>query len=154
MGGCSDINSCNADNNRTYQRKLLLEWRYNFSSITISMDLCRGKCIKRTTSSGEFAGFASGTPKEREKTGLLRQRSTYTFSPRFKKREIFILLELETEVNTSFIQLEAANFAPDEFMQVTFSIDEDHFYLKNLVCCRKKLMNAIQLAEQRKADQF
>ena len=34
------------------------------------MDLCQGKCIKRTTSSGEFAGFASGTPKEREKTGL------------------------------------------------------------------------------------
>jgi len=75
MGGCPDINSCNADNNRTYQRKLLLEWRYNVSSITISTDLCRGKCIKQINSSGEFPGFASGTPKERKKTGLY---DTYT----------------------------------------------------------------------------
>ena len=75
MGGCPDINSCNADNNRTYQRKLLLEWRYNVSSITISTDLCRGKCIKQINSSGEFPGVASGTPKERKKTVLY---DTYT----------------------------------------------------------------------------
>ena len=47
----------------------------------------------------------------------------HTFSPRFKKGEIFILLEHETKVNTSVVQLEAANFAPDEFMQETYSID-------------------------------
>ena len=70
MGGCPDINSCNADNNRTYQRKLLLEWRYNVSSITISTDLCWGKCIRQINSSGEFPGVASGTPKERKKTCL------------------------------------------------------------------------------------
>ena len=39
-------------------------------------------------------------------------------------------MELETEVNTSFIQLEAANFAPDEFMQVTFPIDRGSLLLE------------------------
>ena len=33
------------------------------------------------------------------------------------------MLEHDTKVNTSVEQLEAANFAADEFMQETYSID-------------------------------
>ena len=55
---------------RTYQRKLFLEQSFKFSSVAISMDLGRGKCMKQINSSAEFAGFASGKPKERKKTGL------------------------------------------------------------------------------------
>lgn len=87
--------------------------------------------MKQINPSGEFAGFGSGKPK------LIRHHITQAFSPRFKKGEKFIHLEPVTEVNTSFVQLEAANFAPDEFMQVTSQSTEDHFYSKNLVCFRK-----------------
>ena len=73
-----------------------------------------------------------------ENQKLIRHHITQAFSPRFKKGEICILLEPLTEVNTSFVQLEAANFAPDEFMQVTSQSTEDHFYSKNLVSFRKK----------------
>ena len=63
-------------------------------------------------------------PKERKKEKwLIGHHIRHTFSPRFKKGETFILLEHETKVNTSVVQLEAANYAADEFMQETYSID-------------------------------
>ena len=150
MGGCSDINSCNADNNRTYQRKLLL----NFSSITISMDLCRGKCIKRTTSSGEFAGFASGTPKEREKTGLYDNVAHIRLVQGSRNERYLFCWSWKLKLTLHSYNWRRPILHPMNLCKLRSQSTEDHFYLKNLVCFRKKLINAIQLAEQRKADQF
>ena len=51
------------------------------------------------------------------------------------------------------VQLEAANFAPDEFMKETFSIDRRSLLPEESRCSRKQLINALKLAKQRKADQ-
>ena len=61
--------------------------------------------------------------KRKKEKWLIGHHIRHAFSPRFKKGEIFILLDHETKVNTLVVQLEAANFAPDEFMQETYSID-------------------------------
>ena len=57
--------------------------------------------MKQINSSVEFAGFASGKPEERRKSGLQDIISHIPF-----------LLAHETKVNTSFVPLEAVNFAP------------------------------------------
>ena len=60
--------------------------------------------------------------KRKKEKWLIGHHIRQTFSARFKKGEIFILLDHETKVNTSVVQLEAANFAADEFMQETYPI--------------------------------
>ena len=69
--------------------------------------------MKQINSSVEFAEFASGKPEERRKSGLQDIMSHIPF-----------LLEHETKVNTSFVQLEALNFAPKKVFnrqRITFT---------------------------------
>ena len=68
--------------------------------------------------------------KRKKEKWLIGHHIRHTFSPRFKKGEIFFLLEHETKVNTSVVQSEEAIFAPDEFMQETYSIDRGSLLLE------------------------